>query len=86
MTVIDFNETEIQITSVYFRKNQTEHKLESYPKRMLLGGREYNFLEQSARYLLQKGQELFDVTDGQTAYRLRHSDSRWTLVDMKAVA
>ena len=88
MTIANFNETEIQITSVYFRNNPEKKRLESYPKRMVYEGREYNFVESGMRYLVQKGQELirlFDVSDGQTLYRLRlDGQNHWTLVNMKA--
>lgn len=81
--------TDIQITSVYFR-DRGQQRLESYPKRMVMDGREYNFVESGMRYLVKKGQELiqlFDMTDGQTQYRLRQDpDNHWTLVTMKAIA
>jgi hypothetical protein len=54
---------------------------------MLLEGREYTFAEQGMRYLIQKGQQLiklFDVSDGETQYRLRQDgNDHWTLVGMK---
>lgn len=88
MEISTFNEQEIQITSVYFRNNPTKQRFESYPKRMVYGGREYTFLEDSLRYLVQKGQDLirlFDVSDGENSYRLRlDSTNHWTLVGMKA--
>ncbi len=88
MEISTFSTQEIQITSVYFRNNSTEKRFESYPKRMVYGGREYTFLESGMRYLVQKGQQLvklFDVSDGQTQYRLRLDDTNhWTLVGMKA--
>lgn len=88
MGITRFDEQEIQITSVYFKTDPSRQRLESYPRRMVYGGREYTFTD-SMRYLVQKGQDLirlFDVTDGQTRYRLRvDKDDRWTLVGMKAV-
>lgn len=90
MEVTAFNAPEIQITSVYFRSNPAQRRYESYPKKMVYEGREYTFLEDSLRYLVRKGQELvrlFDVSDGQTNYRLRvDGANRWTLVGMKANA
>ena len=81
--------SDIQITSVYFRDRGGE-RLETYPKRMVMDGREYNFVESGMRFLVQKGQELiqlFDVSDGQTQYRLRQDQqNHWTLVTMKAIA
>jgi hypothetical protein len=89
--IATFDNREIQITSVYFRNNLDGpggRRFESYPKRMLYEGQEYTFMESGMRYLVHKGQQLvklFDVSDGQTQYRLRQgSDNRWTLVGMKA--
>jgi len=91
MTITRYDDptnTDIQITSVYFR-GQAGQRLESYPKRMVMDGREYNFAESGIRYLVQKGQELvrlFDMSDGQTQFRLRQDDdNRWSLITMKVV-
>jgi len=88
MEISNFGTREIQITSVYFRNNPAKQRFESYPRRMVMDGREYTFLESGMHYLVQKGQQLiklFDVSDGQTQYRLRvDDDSHWTLVYMKA--
>jgi hypothetical protein len=87
MTISNFNETEIQITSVQFRNNPTKKRFESYPKRMVMDGREYTFVD-GMRYLVQKGHELiklFDMSDGENQYRLRVDEANhWTLVGMKA--
>ena len=87
MIISNFNETEIQITSVQFRNSPTKKRLESYPKRMVMDGREYTFVD-GIRYLVQKGQEfikLFDMSDGENQYRLRvDGANHWTLVGMKA--
>ena len=88
MTISNFAETEIQITSVKFRNNPSKQRVESYPRRMVMDGREYTFVD-GMRYLVQKGQEfikLFDMTDGEKQYRLRVDEANhWTLVGMKAV-
>lgn len=88
MTISTFDETEIQITSVQFRSNPSKRRFESFPKRMVMDGREYTFVD-GMRYLVKKGQEfikLFDMTDGERQYRLRLDGSNhWTLVGMKAV-
>jgi hypothetical protein len=34
---------EIQVTAVYFRFNPITKKLESYPKRIMVGDQEYTF-------------------------------------------
>ncbi len=90
MEISTFDTPEIQITSVYFRDGPAGQRFEGYPKRMVYEGREYTFLESGMRYLVQKGQQLiklFDVSDGQTQYRLRlDGDNHWTLVGMKAGA
>jgi hypothetical protein len=80
---------EIEITSVYFTQKQDKRHLQGYPRRMVWGGREYTFLESGLRYLVRKGAELiqlFDMTDGDTVYRLRLADDQWTLVGMRAGA
>lgn len=90
MEISTFSEQDIQITSVYFRNKRGGQRLQSYPKRMVYGGREYTFMESGIRYLVQKGQELvrlFDMSDGQTQYRLRlDGNNHWSLVAMKAVS
>ncbi|MEO7364326.1 MAG: hypothetical protein ABIV43_02350 [Candidatus Saccharimonadales bacterium] len=78
---------EIQITAVTFREAPGYQRLESYPRRMVYGGREYTFVEQGMRFLVQKGQaliKLFDVSDGQNRFRLRCEGDHWTLVTMQA--
>jgi len=80
-------EDEVQITAVTFREDPDSQRLESYPRRMVYGGREYTFMEHGMRFLIQKGQELirlFDVSDGQNRFRLRCEGDHWTLVNMRA--
>ena len=84
MTRIDAT---VEVTALGFinstRSKQTHHQLESFPRRMVWGDREYTFAEMTMQYLVRKGQQLvklFDVTDGNTSYRLRLEDDRWTLV------
>jgi hypothetical protein len=88
MQISNFNDTEIQITSVQFRNTPNNKRFESYPKRMVMDGREYTFIDAGMRYLVQKGQDLiklFDMSDGQNQFRLRVDETnRWTLVGMKA--
>ena len=87
METLFIDTKEIEITSVYFRNSQNKERLESYPKRMLLDGREYTFMEGGLRYLVQKGQQLvklFDVSDGQNQYRLRlDNNNHWTLIGIR---
>ena len=85
MNIDSFAETEIEITSVYF-KNSSKG-IESYPKSMVYEGREYNFIEEGLRYLIKTKDRLvrlFDVSDGQMLYRLRLDDhNHWTLIGIK---
>lgn len=79
---------QVEIVAVYFRSGPDKQRFEGYPKRMVYEGREYTFLESGVRYLVRKGQalvKLFDVSDGQTSFRLRlDQENNWTLVNMKA--
>lgn len=74
---------EVSVTAIYF---QNGRELKSFPKRIEFDGREYTFMN-GLRYLIQKGHKLiqvFDMTDGQSEYRLRFDthDKLWTLVDI----
>lgn len=78
--------SEVEITSLAFQRSGQERGLKGYPKRMVWDGREYNFRELSMQYLVRKGQELvqlFDMSDGESTYRLRNDGQHWTLVGMK---
>ena len=84
MTRIDAT---VEVTALGFinstRTNKEQHQLESFPKRMIWGDREYTFADMTMQYLVRKGQQLvklFDVTDGNISYRLRLEDDCWTLV------
>ena len=83
-----FTNKEVEITSVYFRENQRKQRLESYPKKMIYDGKEYSFIEGGIRYLINRGQsfiKLFDVSDGNSEYRLRLDEANhWTLVGIKS--
>ena len=77
----------VEVTALGFKnssRNKTDQpRLESFPKRMIWGNREYAFAEMTMQYLVQRGKQLiklFDVTDGNVSYRLRLEDDRWTLV------
>jgi hypothetical protein len=41
MKTIEFNPTEIEITSVYFSNNRDRLRFQSYPRRLVYRGREY---------------------------------------------
>lgn len=80
---------EVSVTSLYFRPaRRDERHIKGYPKRMEYEGREYTFVESGLRYLLKKGQQLFevfDMTDGEREYRLKFDPDAhiWTLIGVK---
>jgi hypothetical protein len=70
----------------YFFKGQREIK--SYPRQMQFGNRQYTF-QDGLRHLVKKGQrvfELFDMTDGQTIFRIARLNDEWRLIATKATA
>ncbi len=74
---------QIEINSFIFT-NQQEFK--SVPSTITVDNRRYAFVDSGLRYLVQKGEHLirlFDMTDGQSVYRLRNEDDQWTLVSIK---
>ncbi len=77
---------EINVNAFYFKTNTSN--MRSYPKQIELDGSQVSFAD-GLVYLVRKGQQiiqLFDMTDGDNTYRLRHSDDQWTLVGMRAGA
>ncbi len=90
METVYFTGQPVEITAVYFRPTNQHERLESYPRRMVMDGQEYTFMESGMRYLARKGQDLiklFDVSDGEKEYRLAVDDEeRWTLIGTKAAA
>lgn len=83
MTMI--NET-VDVNAFYFKGSR---QLKTYPRQMRFGNRQYTF-QDGLRHLVRKGQrvfELFDMTDGQTTYRIaRLSDGpadEWRLIATK---
>lgn len=80
---------EVQVTGLYFRPSRRDERhLKGYPKRMEYEGREYTFVESGLRYLMRKGQELFeifDMTDGQKQFRLKFDTGAhtWILVGVR---
>lgn len=93
MTVTNFENntninSEVDVTAWFFRPEPQSHRLKSFPKRMNWGGREYNFVEDGLRYLVQQGQklvQLFDMSDGHTTYRLKQDGDHWTLIGIRGV-
>jgi hypothetical protein len=80
---------EVNVTGLYFRPaTHQDRPMKGYPKRMEYEGREYTFIESGLRYIMKKGQQLFevfDVTDGSKDFRLTFdtADHRWTLVGVR---
>lgn len=86
MTAI--NQT-VDVNAFFFRNNdgsQGEKKLRTYPRQMEFGDRQYTF-QDGLRHLVRKGQrvfELFDMTDGQTTFRIARLNDEWRLLGTKA--
>lgn len=75
---------EIDVTSFYFKNAKV------FPRQIELEGEQLSFLENGLRCLVQKGQELiqvFNMTDGQTLYRLSFEPSSrtWTLLSSRSL-
>ena len=75
---------EVNVTALYFRNKK---QLKSFPKRMEFDGQEYVFQESGLQYQIIKENEdlrLFDMTDGNSDYRLRFDYKKltWTLVSI----
>ncbi len=76
---------EVEINAFTFTNKQA---FRSIPKTITVDERRYSFIDSGLRYLVQRGQHLirlFDMTDGQSTYRLRNEDDHWTLVSIKTV-
>lgn len=76
--------TEVNVTSFYFNQNRV------FPRQVEFEGRELSFLENGLRCLVQKGQglvQIFNMTDGQTLYRLSFEPGNrtWKLLSSRAL-
>lgn len=87
MTAINQNVT---VNSFFFKDTDNANRLETFPRQMEYGNRQYTF-QDGLHKLVRRGQrmfELFDMTDGQTTFRLaRRSDmpsNEWRLIGTKA--
>lgn len=72
----------INVTSFYFANG---HSLRLYPKQIEFGTTRCTFTD-GIQYLVKQGTraiKLFDMTDGNTTYRLRYEDGNWTLLGTK---
>ncbi len=75
---------EVTVNSFYFRSGQ---RMKTFPRRMEWNGQLVTFAEAGLRMLIRRGSEavqLFDMSDGNTTYRLKHQGNQWTLVDTRA--
>lgn len=75
---------EVTVDAVYFRG---QGRPRAFPKHMWYENRDVTFQESGLQYLVQQGKrvvKLFDMTDGQTNYRLKLDPEQqtWTLVRM----
>lgn len=71
---------EIEVNSYYFTNAAS---LKSYPQTITVEYERVSFTDLVMQYVIKQGQHLirlFDVTDGNSTYRLRNEDGRWTLV------
>ena len=77
-----FINQEIEVNAFYFAQGKN---FKSFPRQITYGNQRYWFKD-GLQMLVQKGQDvvrLFDMTDGQTSYKLRNEGSQWILVAMK---
>lgn len=69
----------VNVNSFYFQKGRD---FKSFPRQIEFGTTRCTFKD-GFRYLVKNGErvvQLFDMTDGQTTYRLRNEDDQWMLV------
>ncbi len=72
----------VRVTAVWFDKNFNE-----VPKRIEFDGRSYTFVDRGLRYCIKRGEQitrLFDLTDGEAYFRLKHEvdSSAWNLLSI----
>lgn len=76
MTTI--NQT-IDVNAYYFAG---QNHLRSFPKQIIYNQQNHTFVD-GMQYLIKHGANtirLFDMTDGQSIFRLRNDGSSWTLI------
>lgn len=76
---------EIEVNSFAFTNKDG---FSSIPRTITVDNRRYSFVDSGLRYLVKQGQHfvrLFDMTDGESTFRLRNEDDHWTLVNIKTV-
>lgn len=70
----------VEVTSVSFNKD-----FEPVPRRIEFEGRTLTFISSGIRLLIKNNgvaTRLFDMSDGEANYRLRHDESAWTLMSI----
>jgi hypothetical protein len=72
---------EVEVNAFYFSQGRG---FRSFPQAVTLGNRRYTFKD-GLQMLIQRGDRvtrLFDMSDGDTTYRLKNENDSWTLVGM----
>lgn len=69
---------EVAVTGLYFHPGA---KLQAFPRRIEWEGGTYTFRD-GLRRLAEKGEEIFEMTDGEQSFRLRNQASHWTLLEI----
>ncbi len=77
----------VDVDAFFYKGTNEQGELKSFPRRIEFGTTQYTFKD-GLRFLARKGQrvvQLFDMTDGDTTYRLRYDDqsdrgNQWTLI------
>ncbi len=72
----------VSVNSYYFSRGR---QFKSFPKQIEFGNTRCTFKD-GFQYLVQSGGRmirLFDMSDGQTTYRLRHENDQWMLVGIR---
>jgi hypothetical protein len=75
---MSINQT-VNVSAFYFQNSQG---LRSFPRQIEWGNMRYTFKD-GLQYNVGKGPravKLFDMSDGETTYRLRLQDDTWTLI------
>ncbi len=70
----------VNVSAFYFHRSP--HSLKSFPRQIEFGNTRCTFKD-GFQYLVKNGERmvrLFDMTDGQTTYRLRNENDSWVLV------
>ncbi len=72
----------VNVTSFSFYQSSRNKQLKTFPKQIEFGTDRFTFKD-GFQYLVKSGEQivqLFDMTDGQKTFRLRHENDEWFLV------